>query len=787
MRKTISFLFSGALLATTLVGLVATPASAAPTLMTCTDLSNQLTKVLHVTKKNCKPYLAPAIWQIQQTDGSSHTGPGFATIRICSSKNPLFTYRNIKTICPNSQVTTDYWRTTFVPKAPIITSAAARGYDSVIFDIATSFVGANSNAPIAYFLVTNIKTGEVSKISPNYLLQLVISGLSAQTSYTFKFSSVSLDGISPISATSEAITTGAAPVVAAAPVASTTPAIVLSCADGGDCIVGSRGPGGGIVYFVSSTPFSSPGSTCNTSGVGGTSTCKYLEVAPSTWQSAGVSVADDSRHHWSSNTTVTTGQNTVTASTEGIAAQSAYERFNWKIGQGLYNTSVMKVSGETSTAQSAVLAYAGNSTAGQWFIPSLNELNELCKYARGQVTGVPTVACTVAGTIKSTANAGTDLGGFSTDRYWSSSEGNANVATSQRLVDGLQFYDNKNLTIFVRPIRAFGSILTDATLSAASTIKGQTLIGLGTPSATLASASGGTVTISAVKGAETSNTGSYITAFTKTASGATVSKIVKYSSGATYTTFGSDTAYNSTAAITTGDFFIVKVTAEDGSSILYYKVTVTVLAVVYTVGDTGPGGGKIFYVAATPFACGPTRAGTCTYLEAAPSGWNVGAEPERRWASTTYLASTAINNSGSPETATETAIGWGYRNTRAIILQGNTNSTTSAAALADSYTATVSSVVYDDWYLPSQDELNQMCKWVRGQAWISNATVCNNTGLMNTGTGAAGFVNDIHWSSSEYNQNYAYFQNFDNGFQPTTSFYDIKKDFIGYVRPVRAF
>ncbi len=66
-----------------------------------------------------------------------------------------------------------------------------------------------------------------------------------------------------------------------------------------------------------------------------------------------------------------------------------------------------------SAAKDAVLAYAGTATAGQWFIPSMNELNELCKYARGQTTGVLTVACvTGSGIFKSTANAGSDLGGF---------------------------------------------------------------------------------------------------------------------------------------------------------------------------------------------------------------------------------------------------------------------------------------------------------------------------------------------------------------------------------------
>jgi hypothetical protein len=201
------------------------------------------------------------------------------------------------------------------------------------------------------------------------------------------------------------------------------------------------------------------------------------------------------------------------------------------------------------------------------------------------------------------------------------------------------------------------------------------------------------------------------------------------------------------------------------------------------LGETGPGGGKIFYVASTPFACGPTRSATCTYLEAAPSGWSGGADLPRTWANTTYQ-NTLVNNATSPETATATAIGWGYRNTRAIILQGNTATATSAAALADSHTVTVSGVVYDDWHLPSRDELNQMCKWQRGitgEALTTLTTVCTG-GILNSGTGASGFVASNYWSSSEDRAPVAWGRDFNSGQLGSNS-----KGGSGYVRPVRAF
>jgi hypothetical protein len=153
------------------------------------------------------------------------------------------------------------------------------------------------------------------------------------------------------------------------------------------------------------------------------------------------------------------------------------------------------------------------------------------------------------------------------------------------------------------------------------------------------------------------------------------------------------------------------VTATNAAGSATRTFTLTVTAAVYTVGNAGPGGGIIVYKAISPFVCGPTRASTCTYLEAAPSGWNgAGPEPKRSWAqsSPVNLQYTLVSNASSPETATATAIGWGYRNTRAIILQGNNDPATSAAALADSHSVTVGGVVYDDWFLPTLYELLEM-------------------------------------------------------------------------------
>ena len=123
--------------------------------------------------------------------------------------------------------------------------------------------------------------------------------------------------------------------------------------------------------------------------------------------------------------------------------------------------------------------------------------------------------------------------------------------------------------------------------------------------------------------------------------------------------------------------------------------------VSYAVGDPGPSGGIIFYVAETPFACGPTLNEVCQYLEAAPNNWSgagVGVEdPRRTWAA-------ANNQSASVAGAVGTAIGTGFANSIAIAEQAGNDATNSAAALALGYSGGGA----EDWYLPSSEELREL-------------------------------------------------------------------------------
>lgn len=110
-----------------------------------------------------------------------------------------------------------------------------------------------------------------------------------------------------------------------------------------------------------------------------------------------------------------------------------------------------------------------------------------------------------------------------------------------------------------------------ATLTTASTVKGATVASLGTPADSIAGiTSAGTVTLTAAQAGDTTNNSPYVTNFVKTESHATI-KAVKYASGGDTSNFATDTAYDN-GALSDGDFFIIKITAQDGTTINYYRI-----------------------------------------------------------------------------------------------------------------------------------------------------------------------------------------------------------------------
>ncbi|MDR1470635.1 MAG: DUF1566 domain-containing protein [Spirochaetaceae bacterium] len=140
----------------------------------------------------------------------------------------------------------------------------------------------------------------------------------------------------------------------------------------------------------------------------------------------------------------------------------------------------------------------------------------------------------------------------------------------------------------------------------------------------------------------------------------------------------------------------------------------------YKVGDAGPAGGIVFY----------DKGGFSDdwrYLEAAPASTEI----KSMWLS-------SLNSVGG----TGLGIGRGKKNTELIVAFMRKNGQTGAAE----YCAELYINGFNDWFLPSNGELNLM---------YQNLQV-NDLG---------GFKDDRYWSSSEIDNVYAWEQNFSNGVQ----------------------
>jgi hypothetical protein len=230
--------------------------------------------------------------------------------------------------------------------------------------------------------------------------------------------------------------------------------VVRTCANGGECIVGNTGPGGGIVFYVSAANFTSTGSDCNT-------TCKYLEAAPVDQSNSIVwatTAAGCYNNDGTSSTTNCQGGSVYPgdATAQGVAAEAGFA-----IGMGMANTNQI-YSRLTTVGLAATNTYAAgmawaytNNGKSDWYLPSYREINELCKYARTQTTGNTATDCAATGSLRTS---------FSAVEYYSSSEFNccglaSGNAWFQNFGNGHLWRDNgggKAGTDSVRAVRAFG-------------------------------------------------------------------------------------------------------------------------------------------------------------------------------------------------------------------------------------------------------------------------------------------------------------------------------------------
>jgi hypothetical protein len=240
--------------------------------------------------------------------------------------------------------------------------------------------------------------------------------------------------------------------VASSASVSATPTARISCAAGGPCAVGDTGPGGGTVFYVSASPFSSPGSDCNTAGIGGISKCKYLEASPSD-QSSSLGWATNAAACYDLGSTSSTNNCQTNSIYSGDSdAQAASRTASQAIGMGMSNTNqiyarLSTVGSVATTDYAAGVAWVySNNSKTDWFLPSKLELNELCKYARSQTTGSILVSCTNANSVRS---------GFTSDWYHNSSESTASTNWSSAFIYGLHQFGDKNVRMYVRAVRAF--------------------------------------------------------------------------------------------------------------------------------------------------------------------------------------------------------------------------------------------------------------------------------------------------------------------------------------------
>jgi hypothetical protein len=191
------------------------------------------------------------------------------------------------------------------------------------------------------------------------------------------------------------------------------------------------------------------------------------------------------------------------------------------------------------------------------------------------------------------------------------------------------------------------------------------------------------------------------------------------------------------------------------------------------IGLQGPGGGTVFYVDTEG------RYSEFDYLEYAPAdasdgvAWSTAAL-KCGLTQTQSCQSNFISTSG--EALNFLAIGTGRAATAAIVARHDAASvpkTAYAAGVADAYTTSTAA----DWFLPSRDELNEVCKFARSTGQAPGAsTVCLGYSLL------SGFWDGAYWSSSDFETGGG-FTSFYTGLQ-----FNLHKDYDrNHVRPVRSF
>jgi len=210
------------------------------------------------------------------------------------------------------------------------------------------------------------------------------------------------------------------------------------------------------------------------------------------------------------------------------------------------------------------------------------------------------------------------------------------------------------------------------------------------------------------------------------------------------------------------NFFTVAGAASVNNSANSGVITAAFPRTAYILGDTGPGGGKIFYISEAGFTVqgygspgdpGYFASYTAHYLEAAPNNMPT----------TLAWASSAFVNVSIPDAK------WGYEDGAAQSLGAGRKNTAAILAIDPDAPAAQACAAYSnngltDWFLPSGDEQTQM--------WTNRTSIGNIAGTQN------------YWSSTEavFSDSSAWARNFNAAMTSTNG-----KVSELLVRAIRAF
>ena len=306
------------------------------------------------------------------------------------------------------------------------------------------------------------------------------------------------------------------------------------------------------------------------------------------------------------------------------------------------------------------------------------------------VPGTPATPTGVSGNTQVTVSVTAGTGGTPTSYTVSASPQVSGVtrtctvtgASGSCVVTGLT-----NGTPYTFTTTATNSAGTSGLSTASSSVTPATVPGAPTiGTATVASATSVTVACTA----PASNGGATITTYTATSSpGSRTGTLTSAtcSSAITVTGLTAGTAYTFTVTATNS----AGTSAASAASNSVTPSATCATGGTCILGDTGPLGGKVYYVDAGGFACGATLAATCRYLE-----WKTDSRTSTTiyWCNALYTGGTSV-----PTVAgTSAAIGAGRKNTIAMRATG---------ACTSGVANSLSTANFDlGWYIASSNELN---------------------------------------------------------------------------------